>query len=225
MDSKDYDESEEAFQTLEVVCKEYYEKINYVKWSNSIKYLASKLIIYMSHNIAKMYRYSIACFDGFVCIQSMTIVPFLKIYIEKLLSLAWDDNDDLRKAVCMVLHHLLISRVTTYVSKVTQTVNFLLIRSDGDCEKMRSQILKFCIALFRDFSSQCLILKFMEQLMKVLMNGMRYTLEEAFQLHRKYSEENIYTHVHTYIQDEEYKIYIKDIYKKIYIKTNIERTR
>ncbi|XP_078740754.1 transportin-1-like, partial [Lampetra fluviatilis] len=175
LDSDDYNTCEGAFGALQKICEDSAEILDSEVLERPLNVMIPKFLQFFKHSSPKIRSHAIACVNQFIISRTQALMLHIDPFIENLFALATDEDSDVRKNVCRALVMLLEVRMDRLLPHMHSIIEYMLQRTQDPDDNVSLEACEFWLTLAEQPICKDVLAGHLQQLIPVLVNGMKYS--------------------------------------------------
>nr|CAH7748912.1 unnamed protein product [Callosobruchus chinensis] len=175
LDSTDYNICEGAFGALLKICEDSAEVLDADTANRPLNILIPKFLQFFNHSSSKIRSYAIGCVNQFIIQRSQALMYHIDSFLQKLFSVATDEDSEVRKNVCRALVMLLEVRMDRLIPHIDNIIEYMLLRTQDPDEKVALEACEFWLSLAEQPICRNVLVNHLPRLIPVLVRGMKYS--------------------------------------------------
>ncbi|CAH1960718.1 unnamed protein product [Acanthoscelides obtectus] len=175
LDSTDYNICEGAFGALQKICEDSAEALDADTTNRPLNILIPKFLQFFNHSSPKIRSYAIGCVNQFIIQRSEALMYHIDSFIQKLFSVATDEDSEVRKHVCRALVMLLEVRMDRLIPHIDNIIEYMLVRTQDPDESVALEACEFWLSLAEQPICRNVLTNHLARLIPVLVRGMKYS--------------------------------------------------
>ncbi|CBY08006.1 unnamed protein product [Oikopleura dioica] len=180
-----------AFSTFVKLCEDCQDQLDTEEMEGVLNNLIETFLRYCGFQNAKIRSQSVNCINHFIHSRSGIVSKHIDDFLRALFKLAEDDSPDVRRYVCRGLVMIQEFHFEKLQPSMNDLVRYMLKQTQDEDEKVALEACEFWMALAEQQECVQVLGPFLNHLIPVLINGMRYSETDVLALRGDEDDENV----------------------------------